>query len=106
MDATRLFIHRRILFLAYDVIASSTILASLLQCIGQNFCMNFYSNCRVLVYYIEGHLFFVSIIGCHNCSYSAILNSYLYLLIQLLTLSFSLSPSRALCYRIKKSWYS
>ena len=49
--------------------------------------MNFYSNSLVLVYYIEGHLFFVSIIGCHNCSYSAILNSFLYLQIQLLTLS-------------------
>ena len=35
-----------------------------------------YSNSHVLVHYIEGHFllyFFVSIIGCHNCSYSAIL---------------------------------
>ena len=58
------------------VIASCTFLASLLQCIGQNFCMNY---SRVLVY-SEGHfliLFFVSIIGYHNCSCSAILNSFL-----------------------------
>ena len=57
-----------------------------------------YSNSRVLVYYIEGHFFFlfvVSIIGCHNCSYSAILNSFLYLQIQLYD-TFSLSPSCAL----------
>ena len=50
-----------------------------------------YSNSHVLVYYIEGHyFFFVSIIGCHNCSYSAILNSFLYLQIQLYD-TFSLS---------------
>ena len=43
------------------------------------FLYELYSNSRVLVYYIEGHffsLFLVSIIGCHNCSYSAILNSF------------------------------
>ena len=34
--------------------ASCTFLASLLQCIGQNFCMNY---SRVLVY-SEGHFFF------------------------------------------------
>ena len=64
------------------------------------FLYELYSNSRVLVYYIEGHfliLFFVSIIGCHNCSYSAILNSFLYLQIQLYdTFSLSLSPSCAL----------
>ena len=41
-----------------------------------NFLYELYSNSRVLIHYIEGHyfiLFFVSIIGCHNCSYSAIL---------------------------------
>ena len=57
-----------------------------------------YSNSCVLVYYIEGHffiLFFLSIIGCHNCSYSAILNSFLYLQIQLYdTFSLSLSFMR------------
>ena len=45
---------------------------------------------RVLVYYIESHFYFVSIIGCHNCSYFVILNSILYLLYD------SLSPSCAL----------
>ena len=40
------------------------------------FLYELYSNSRVLIHYIEGHyfiLFFVSIIGCHSCSYSAIL---------------------------------
>ena len=59
-----------------------------------------YSNSHVLVYYIEGHfliLFFVSIVSCHNCSYSAILNNCLYLQIRLYdTFSLSLSPSCAL----------
>ena len=67
-----------------------------------------YSNSRVLVHYSsKGHFFpslCLSIIGCHNCSYSAILilNSFLYLQIQLYD-TFSLSPSCALelCYRIK-----
>ena len=39
--------------------------------------------------------FFVSIIGSHNCSYSALLNSFLYLQIQLYD-TLSLSPSCAL----------
>ena len=68
------------------------------------FLYELYSNSRVLVYYnIEGHFFikfFVSIIGCHNCSYSAMLNSFLYLQIQLYD-TFSLSLS-FMC-RIKKS---
>ena len=51
-----------------------------------------YSNSLVLVYYIEGHSFIVNNIGCHHCSYSAILNSFLYLQIQLyVTFSLSLS---------------
>ena len=62
------------------------------------------SNSRVLVYYIEGYFFFfVSIIGCHNCSYSAILNIFLHLQIQLYN-TFSLSLLYVhwiLCYRIK-----
>ena len=43
------------------------------------FLYELYSDSRVLVYYIESHffVFFVSIIGCHNYSYSAILNSFL-----------------------------
>ena len=73
------------------------LLTSLLQCIGQNFCMNF-TNSHVLVYYIKGHFFFfffVLITGCHNCSYSAILYSFLYFQIQLYD-TFSLSPLCAL----------
>ena len=34
-----------------------------------------YSNSRVIVHYI-GVSFFVSIIGCHNCSYSANIKSF------------------------------
>ena len=63
-------------------------LASLLQCIGQNFCINYIQ--RVVFLYIILRFPFLSIIGCHNCSYSAILNSFLYLEIQLYD-SFSLS---------------
>ena len=70
------------------------------------FLYELYSNSRVLVHYIESpffFFFFVSIIHCHNCSYSAILNSFLYLEIQLYD-SFSLSLLHVhwiLCYRIK-----
>ena len=66
--------------------------------IGQNFCMN-YIQIVVFLYIILRVTFFffcVSIIGCHNnCSYSAILNSFLYLQIQFYD-TFSLSPSCAL----------
>ena len=57
--------------------------------------MNYIQISCVLVYYIVGHFlyyFFVSIIGCHNCSHSAILNRFLYLQIQLYD-TFSLSLS-------------
>ena len=73
-----IFIQRCIHILPYDVIASYTFLASLLQCIGQYLLCELYSNSHVLVHYIDSHfyfLFFVSIIGCYNYSYSAILNS-------------------------------
>ena len=72
------------------------------------FLYELYSNSRVLVYYyIERSLlfFFVSKIGCHNCSYSAMLNSFLYLQIQLYD-TFSISLLHVhwiLCYRIKNN---
>ena len=53
-----------------------------------------YSNSFVLIHYIEGHyfiLFFVSIIGCHNCSYSAILILFCTFKFSSMTLSLSLS---------------
>ena len=73
-----IFIHRCINFFA--------ILMSQVRCYCNLYLLSFivimywtkflyelYSNSRVLIQYIEGHfiLFFVSIIGCHNCSYSA-----------------------------------
>ena len=101
--AFNLYIHRCIICFA--------ILESQVRCYCTLYLLSFivtkhwtkcqyelYSNSRVVVYYIEGHfyfLFFVSIIGCHNCSYSAIYNRYLYLKIQLYD-TFSLSPSCAL----------
>ena len=56
---------------------------------------------RVLVYYIEGHFFILFfVIGCQNFSFSAILNSFLYLQIQLYDTSLSLSLSLAfMCIR-------
>ena len=76
-----IFIHRCINFFA--------ILVSQVRCYCNLYFLSFivimywtkflyelYSNSRILIHYIEGHyfiLFFVSIIGCHSCSYSAIL---------------------------------
>ena len=58
------------------------------------FLYDLYSNSRVFIHYIEGHyfiLFFVSIIGCHNCSYSAILIVFCTFKFSSMTLSLSLS---------------
>ena len=52
-----------------------------------------YELYSVLIHYIEGHyfiLFFVSIIGCHNCSYSAILIVFYTFKFSSMTLSLSL----------------
>ena len=69
------------------------------------FLYELYSNSRVLIHYIEGHyfiLFFVSIIGCHNCSYSAILIVFCSFKFSSMTLSLSLLHVHwILCYRIK-----
>ena len=100
VDGTRhliyiLFIHRCIIF--FVILTSQVrcyciqyLLSFIVTMYWTKFLYELYSNSRVLVYYIEGHLFFVSIIGCHNCSYSAILKSFLYLQIQLYD-TFSLS---------------
>ena len=51
----------------------------------KKFCLN-YIQIVVFLYFIVRvtfFFFFVSIIGCHNCSYSAILNSFVFLQIQL-----------------------
>ena len=58
------------------------------------FLYELYSNSRVLIHYIEGHYFIlliVSIIGCHNCSYSAILIVFCTFKFSSMTLSLSLS---------------
>ena len=70
------------------------------------FLYELYSNSRVLIHYnIEGHyfiLFYVSIIGCHNCSYSAILIVFCTFKFSSMTLSLSLLHVHwILCYRIK-----
>ena len=55
--------------------------------------MNYIQIVVFLYIFIEGQFlfsFFVSIIDCHNCSYSAILKSFLYIQIQLYD-TFSLS---------------
>ena len=61
------------------------------------FLYELYSNSRVLIHYIEGHyfiLFFVSIIGCHNCSYSAIL--IVFCTFKFSSMTLSLTPSCSL----------
>ena len=70
------------------------------------FLFEFYSKSRVLIHYnYWGHyfiLFFVSIIGCHNCSYSAIFIVFCTFKFSSMTLSLSLLRVHwILCYRIK-----
>ena len=65
-------------YVTSSMLASCTFLVSLLQSIGQNFCMT-YTQIVVFLYIMCLFFFFASIIGIHNCSYSAILNSFLYL---------------------------
>ena len=70
------------------------------------FLYELYSNSRVLIHYnIEGHYFikfFVSILGCHNCSYSAILIVFCTFKFSSMTLSLSLLHVHwILWYRIK-----
>ena len=90
-----IFIHRCInFFLPY---CNLYLLSFIVIMFWTKFLYELYSNSRVLIHYMEGHyfiLFFVSIIGCHSCSYSAIL-IVSYLQIQLYD-TFSLSPSCAL----------
>ena len=45
----------------------------------------------------------MSIIGCHNCSYSAILNSFLYLQLYDIFFLSLLHVHWILCYRIKNN---
>ena len=69
------------------------------------FLYELYSNNCVLIHYIEGHLFCVSIIGCHTCLYSAISIVFCTFKFSSMTLSLSLSlllhVHWILFYRIK-----
>ena len=76
------------------------------------FLYELYSNSLVLIHHIDGHyfiLFLVSIIGCHNCSYSAILIVFCTFKFSSMTLSLSLSfmciGYCAIEVRIYPSWY-
>ena len=62
VDGIRLLIYRCLNFFAIlvsqvDIIATCTFLASLLQCIGQNICLN-YIQIVVFIYIILGSLFY------------------------------------------------
>ena len=109
VDGTRLLIYIDITF---------AILVSQVRCYCNLYLLSFivimywtkflyelYSNSRVLIHYIEGHyfiLFFVSIIGCHNCSYSATLIVFCTFKFSSMTLSLSLLHVHwILCYSIK-----
>ena len=69
-----------------------------------SFIRRLHNSC-VLIHYIEGYyfmLFFVSIIGCHNCSYSIILIVFCTFKFISMTLSLSLLHVHwIICYRIK-----
>ena len=113
-----IFIHRCINFFA--------ILVSQVRCYCNLYLLSFivimywtkflyelilYSNSRVLIHYIEGHyfiLFFVSIIGCHSCSFSAFLIvfcTFKFSSMTLLSLSFMCIGYCAIEIRIYPSWY-
>ena len=104
------FIHRCINFFAILVsqvrcYCNLYLLSFIVIMYWTKFLYELYSNSRVLIHYIEGHyfiLFFVSIIGCHSCSYSAILIVFCTFKFSSMTLSLSLLHVHwILCYRIK-----
>ena len=76
------------------------------------FLFELYSNSRVLIHYIGViilFIYFVSIIGCHNCPYSTILIVFCTFKFSSMTLSLSLSfmciGYCAIELRIYPSWY-
>ena len=79
VDGARLlFIHRCINFFAILVspvrsYCNLYLLRFIVTMYWTKFLFELYSNSRVLIHYIGVILFFVSIIGCHNYSYSDIL---------------------------------
>ena len=111
-----IFIHRCINFFAILVsqvrcYCNLYLLSFIVIMYWTKFLYELYSNSRVLIHYIEGHyfiLFFVSIIGCHSCSYSAILIvfcTFKFSSMTLLSLSFMCIGYCAIELRIYPSWY-
>ena len=111
VDGTRLLIYIYIYIFIHRCINFFAILVSQVRCYCNQYLLSFivtmywtkflyelYSNSCVLIHYIECHyfiLFFVLIIGCHNCSYCAILK------FSSMALSLSLLHVHwILCYRI------
>ena len=104
-----IFIHRCINFFAIFVsqvrcYCNLYLLSFVVIMCWTKFLYELYSNSRVLIHYIEGHyfiLFFVSIIGYHSCSYSAILIVFCTFKFSSMTLLSLLRVHWILCYRIK-----
>ena len=89
VDGTRLLIYIYI-YLYIDfffaILASQVrcycilyLLCFIVTCIGQNFCIQTVMFLYIILTVTFFLFFLLSIIGCHNCSYSAILNNFLYL---------------------------
>ena len=111
-----IFIHRCINFFAILVsqvrcYCNLYLLSFIVIMYWTKFLYELYSNSRVLIHYIEGHyfiLFFVSITGCHSCSYSAILIvfcTFKFSSMTPLSLSFMCIGYCAIELRIYPSWY-
>ena len=117
VDGTRLLIYIDIYTFAILVsqvrcCCNLYLLSFIVTMYWTKFLYELYSNSRVLIHCIEGHyfiLFFVSIIGCHNCSYSAMLIVFCTFKFSSMTLSLSLSfmciGYCAIELRIYPSWY-
>ena len=122
VDGTRLLIYIYIYIFIHRCINFFAILVSQVRCYCNLYLLSFivkmywtkflyeiYSNSRVLIHYIEGHyfiLFIVSIIGCRNCSYSAILIVFCTFKFSSMTLSLSLLHVHWIFeLRIYPSWY-
>ena len=121
VDGTQLLIY--ILYIFIQMYKLFAILVSQVRCFCNLYLLSFivimywtkflyelYSNSRVLIHYIEGHyfiLFFVSIIGCHSCSYSDILIVFCTFKFSSMTLSLSFMCIGycAIELRIYPSWY-
>ena len=116
VDGTRLLIYIYIYICIHRCINFFAMLVSQVRCYCNLYLLSFivtmyWTKCLYELYsnYIEGHyfiLFFVSIIGYHNCSYSAILIVFCTFKFSSMTLSLSLLHVHwILCYRIKNIFF-